>query len=239
MPLKRDKVSLARALSKLGYTSRAKAGSYIRSGKVTVNGKTVTDPATLVDIGKDSIEVNEKILARPNTIVVMLHKPRGYVTTSSDELSRKTVYELVPNDLHLFAVGRLDMDTSGLLLFTNDGNLQNKITSPEKNVSKTYLATVTGKVSAYKLDKFHRGIDIGTGTIVKADECRIVSTEPSSTNVELKIHEGKNRQVRKMFEAIGKKVARLHRSAIGKLELDVPEGSWRTLSENEIETIFR
>ncbi len=237
--MKAENVSLSRALSKLGYCSRARSAFHIKSGKVRVNGKAITDPSLMVDIERDSITVDEVRLARPKTVVVMLNKPKGYVTTSSDELSRKTVYELIPDGLHLFAVGRLDMDTSGLLLFTNDGNIQDRITSPERKVSKTYLATVSGKVAADKLEKFHKGVDIGTGTIVKADECRVVSTGISSTSIELKIHEGKNRQVRRMFEAIGKRVISLHRSAIGALELDVPEGTWRKLSDNEIEMILR
>ncbi len=237
--MKAENVSLARALSKLGYCSRSRSAFYIKHGRVSVNGKSITDPSLMVDIDRDSITIDEVRLARLKTVVIMLHKPTGYVTTSSDELSRKTVYDLVPDDPHLFAVGRLDMDTSGLLLFTNDGNIQDRITSPERKVSKTYLATVSGKVGADKLEKFHKGIDIGTGMIVKADECRVISTGISSTSVELKIHEGKNRQVRKMFEAIGKRVTGLHRSAIGGLELDIPEGTWRKLSDNEMEMIFR
>ncbi len=236
--MKSDKVSLTRALSKLGYCSRAKAASFIRGGKVTVNGKMVNNPSTMVDIENDTINVAAERLSRPKTVVIMLHKPAGYVTTSKDELSRKTVYDLIPRDLHLFAVGRLDLDTSGLLLFTNDGHLQDRITSPDKEVTKTYLATVSGKVASDKLDKLMVGVEIDDGITVKADGCRITLSEFSRTSVEVKIHEGKNRQVRKMFEAVGKKVIGLHRSAIGKLELDLPEGAWRKLSDDEVKLIF-
>lgn len=233
-----ETVSLARALSKLGYCSRARAALLIRNGKVTVNGKPVRNPSAMVDVEKDSVEIDSKRLERPGSLVIMLHKPAGYVTTSSDELARRTVYDLIPKGVRLFAVGRLDMDTTGLLLFTNDGKLQDRITSPAREVSKTYIATVNGKVSPGDLDKFLRGIEIERGEVVKADRCRIVSREISKTIVELRIHEGKNRQVRKMFLAIGKTVTQLHRSAIGKLRLDLPEGSWRKLSEDELKLIF-
>ncbi len=236
--MKGETISLARALSKLGYCSRARAALYIRSGKVSVNGKLVKTPSTTVDIEADTIEVDNRRLAKPTTVVIMLNKPGGYLTTSSDELSRKTVYELVPKDLHLFAVGRLDMDTSGLLLFTNNGQLQDRITSPGKDVSKTYIATVNGKLTPEHIEKLLKGVEIKDGVVVKADHCRIVSAEFSKTRVQLIIHEGKNRPGRRMFEAIGKNVASLHRAGIGKLELDLPEGSWRRLSDSEIESIF-
>ncbi|MCL5021351.1 MAG: rRNA pseudouridine synthase [Bacteroidetes bacterium] len=233
-----ETISLARVLSKLGYCSRARAALYIKSGKVSVNGKLVRNPSIRIDIDIDVVEVDKKCLVKPKTVVVMLHKPGGYVTTSSDELSRKTVYELVPKDLHVFAVGRLDMDTSGLLLFTNNGQLQDRITSPDKETTKTYIATVSGKVTLDHIDKFLKGVEIGDGTVVKADQCRILSMELSRTIIQLKIHEGKNRQVKRMFETIGRTVTHLHRSAIGRLELDLPEGSWRKLTEDEIELIF-
>ncbi len=236
--MREETISLARALSKLGYCSRARAALYIRSGRVTVNGKLVRLPSAKVNVDEDAIEVDSRRLAKPTTVVVMLNKPAGYVTTSSDELSRKTVYELVPGDLHLFAVGRLDMDTSGLLLFTNNGELQDRITSPKKEVSKTYIATVNGKLTLDLIDRFLKGVEIKDGVVVKADECRIVSKDLSKTRVQMKIHEGKNRQVRRMFEAVGKTVSGLHRSAIGKLELDLAEGSWRKLSNEEINLIF-
>lgn len=234
----KENISLARALSKLGYCSRARAALFIKSGKVTVNGRLMMNPSATIDIDKDTVEVDSRRLERPKSVVIMLNKPAGFVTTSSDELSRRTVYDLTPKGLQLFAVGRLDMDTTGLLLFTNNGELQERITSPDKKVSKTYLATVNGKVAPDKLDKLLDGIEISSGTVVKADFCRTVSFEFSCTTIELTIHEGKNRQVKRMFEAIGKTVTRLHRSAIGKLELDVPEGSWRKLSENDVKLIF-
>lgn len=234
----KETITLARALSKLGYCSRARAPLIIKSGRVRVNGRPVRTPSFNVDMDKDVVEVDNTHLVRPGTLVIMLNKPTGFVTTASDELSRKTVYELIPRDQHLFPVGRLDMDTSGLLLFTNDGDLQNRITSPSGEVTKTYMATVNGKFPQAYIDKFLKGIEIGSGTVVKADNCRVVLKEFSRTSIELKIHEGKNRQVRRMFQALGKSVTRLERTAIGALELDVTEGSWRKLSDEDIQLIF-
>lgn len=236
--MRNETVSLARALSKLGFCSRARAPLIIKSGRVTVNGRVVREPAAAVNIHRDVVEVDGRHLEKPESVVLMLNKPAGYVTTSSDELSRKTAYDLVPRGLHLFAVGRLDMDTTGLLLFTNDGELQNKITSPESEVSKTYIVTVNGKVPPDDLDKFLTGIEIENGKVAGADGYRIISVELSKTVIELKIHEGKNRQVKRMFEAIGRTVSRLHRSAIGELELDIAEGSWRKLTNDELKLIF-
>ncbi len=233
-----ETISLARALSKLGYCSRSRAALYVKSGRVTVNGKIVKVPSWRVDVEQDEIEIDNRHLTKPTTVVIMLHKPRGYVTTSDDELSRKTVYELVPNDIHLFTVGRLDLDTTGLLLFTNNGELQDKITSPEKKISKTYLVTAIGKVTQDHIEKLLRGVEITEGIVAKADECEITESEFSKTHLQIKIHEGKNRQVKRMLAAVGRNVAELHRSAIGKLELDLPEGAWRKLSDEEIKLIF-
>ncbi len=234
-----ETISLARALSKLGYCSRSRAALYVKSGRVTVNGKIIKTPAWRIDLEKDSIEVDERRLVKPTAVVIMLHKPAGYVTTSNDDLSRKTVYELVPGDLHLFAVGRLDLDTTGLLLFTNNGELQDKITSPEKNVTKTYIVTTNGKVTKDHIDRLLAGVEIREGVVASADECEIIEAELSRTRLRVRIHEGKNRQIRRMFDALGKSVSSLHRSAIGKLELDLPEGGWRKLCDEEIEAIFR
>jgi 23S rRNA pseudouridine2605 synthase len=233
-----ESISLARALSKLGFCSRSQAALYVRAGDVSVNGKVINLPSWRVDPGKDVIEVDKKRLSMPATVVIMLHKPRGFVTTSSDELSRKTVYDLLPHNLHLFAVGRLDLDTTGLLLFTNNGTLQEKIISPESGVAKTYLVTVNGKMVEDLAKKLLEGVEIKDGTICKVDECEIIQTESTTTRLKVKIHEGKNREIRRMFEAIGKKVVHLHRTTIGKLELDLPEGGWRKLSDEEIGLIF-
>ncbi len=232
------RIPLARALSKLGYCSRSRAVTLIKSGEISVNGKRVTYPWQEVDLVNDHIEVGDQLLSKPSTVVIMLNKPAGYVTTFHDELSRKAVMELVPDNSHLFPVGRLDLDTTGLLLLTNDGELSEKITSPGSKIDKTYLATVSGKLNEHIVEKLLSGIEIAEGITVSADECVIVSAGQSTSLVRMRIHEGKNRQVRKMFEAIGKRVLSLHRSTIGKLELDLPEGKWRKITEQEIGKIF-
>ncbi len=231
-------ISLARALSKLGHCSRSRAALYVKNGSVSVNGKVIKLPSSRIDLNKDVIEIDKKRLSKPTTLVIMLNKPRGFVTTSNDELSRKTVYDLVPNDQHLFAVGRLDLDSSGLLLFTNNGVLQERITSPENDIVKTYLVTVNGKVNADQVNKLLRGVEIKAEVIAKADDCKIVAAELSKTQLKITIHEGKNREIRRMFEAIGKKVISLRRISIGKLELDLPEGAWRKISDDELKLIF-
>jgi len=233
-----ETISLARALSKLGYCSRSRAAFFVKTGKVSVNGKIVKVPSWRVDIEKDVIEVDSHHLSKPSPVVIMLNKPAGYVTTASDELSRKTVFELVPKDLHLLAVGRLDMETTGLLLFTNSGDLMDEITSPERKVTKTYVATVSGKVTDDHIEKLVRGIQIDDKTFVSADECKIMEIGYSKTVIKMKIHEGKNRQIRRMLSAIGKSVTELHRSAIGSLELDLAEGHWRKLADADLKLIF-
>jgi len=233
-----ESISLARALSKFGFCSRSRAALYIKAGKVAVNGNVIKLPSSRVDPNKDVVEVDKRHLSMPMTTVLMLHKPRGFVTTASDELSRKTVYDLVPSHLHLFPVGRLDLDTTGLLLFTNNGSIQNRINSPESEIPKTYLVGVIGKVTRDQVKKLMRGVEIRDGIICKADECEIVGTDSSNSRLRIKIHEGKNREIIRMFHAIGKKVSSLHRTAIGKLELDIPEGRWRELSRKEIERVL-
>lgn len=234
-----ETISLARALAKLGYCSRSRSALYVKSGRVAVNGKVIKIPSWRVDIDEDAIEVDDRRLSRPTTVVIMLNKPVGYVTTATDNMSRKTVYDLVPGDLHLFAVGRLDLQATGLLLFTNNGKLQDRITSPERELTQTYIVTINGKVNDEQVGRLLEGIEIQRGLAAKAVECEIVEGEFARTRLKVKLTEGKRRQIRRMFEALGKPVADLHRTAIGKLELDLPEGAWRRLSDEETESIFK
>lgn len=146
--------------------------------------------------------------------------------------------DLVPRETHVFAVGRLDCDTTGLLILTNDGELANEITSPGRKIMKTYEVTVNGKVSEGHLKKLLGGVEITDGVSVHADKCVIDFADSLKTKLTVTIHEGKNRQIKRMFDAIGKKVFNLHRSAIGNLKLDLPEGTWRELSQEEVRLIL-
>lgn len=229
---------MARALAKLGYCSRSRSALYVKSGRVAVNGRIVKIPSWRVDVDADTIEVDDRHLSRPTTVVIMLNKPVGYVTTSNDNLSRKTVYDLVPGDLHLFAVGRLDLYATGLLLFTNSGKLQDRITSPERELTQTYIVTTNGKVNEDQIKKLLGGFEIQKGVVAKVEECQIVEAELSKTRLKVKLNEGKHRQIRRMFDTLGKPVTSIHRAAIGRLELDLPEGGWRKLCDEEIELIF-
>lgn len=195
-------------------------------------------PSWRVSINTDYIYVDGEKLEKKPTTVVMLNKPAGYVTTVRDNLNRPTVYRFVPKELHLFPIGRLDIDTTGLLLFTNSGELLDKITSPQNNIRKTYIARVRGRVTDSHINTLINGIEIGDNLVVKADECDVLSSEPSFTTVLITIHEGKNRQVRKMFGALGKTIVALHRKSIGNLELDIDEGKWRYIGKEEINLIY-
>jgi pseudouridine synthase family len=233
-----ETISLARALSKLGFCSRSEGVRYIKTGKVSVNGKIIMVPSWRVSINVDDISVDGKKLEKKPTTVVMLNKPAGYVTTARDNLNRPTVYRFIPGDLHLFPVGRLDIDTTGILLFTNSGELLDKVTSPQSNIKKTYIARVRGRLGDGQISRLMTGIEIGENLIVRADECDILKYEPQFTTVLITIHEGKNRQIRRMFGALGKGVVALHRKSIGNLELDIDEGKWRFLSEGEVNLIY-
>jgi 23S rRNA pseudouridine2605 synthase len=252
---------LNRALSKLGLCSRGVAGTWIAEGKVYVNGKPADSPEQWVEIGKDRIEVagHPAIVAdHPATLAglpagrmaefsasapqrprvyLSLHKPAGYVTTRSDELGRKTVYDLLPQAMAgwLFPVGRLDRDSEGLLLMTDDGEWANLLTDPEFHVEKTYRVKLDGKPGPEDLERFRAGIELdGTLTLPAGAEAegggwhRVVLTE------------GRNRQIRRMFQALGYKVKRLVRVAIGPLELgDLAAGETRPLEPAMVESLRR
>ncbi|MGB9591594.1 MAG: pseudouridine synthase [Candidatus Kryptoniota bacterium] len=233
-----EAISLARALSKLGFCSRSEAVRYIKTGRVSVNGNIIMVPSWRVSIGMDEIDVDGEKLEKKPTTVLMFNKPAGCVTTARDEFKRPTVYKFVPGELHLFPIGRLDINTTGLLLFTNSGELLDKVTNPQSNIRKTYIAKVRGRIGDNQITRLMGGIEIEDNVVVRADSCDILNYGPQFTNVLVTIHEGKNRQIRKMFGALGRAVLALHRKSIGKLELDVDEGQWRFINEQEIDLIY-
>lgn len=227
---------LQKYLADCGVASRRASEELIKSGRVAVNGEIVREMGVIVDETTDEIMFDGQVVTPVNKkIYVMLNKPVGYVTTVSDEKGRPTVLDLV-SDIQdrLFPVGRLDYDTEGLLLLTNDGDLTYKITHPKNDISKTYVAEVGGNISMDTIIKLRSGVVID-GYKTKPAEVEVVGATQYGTKIEITIKEGKNRQIRKMFEVLGCTVKRLKRIKEAGLVLGhLPVGKWRKLSESEI-----
>lgn len=232
-------VRLQKYLADAGVASRRKAEELIAQGKVKVNGKVVTEMGCKVDPKKDEVTyLDQKIDTKETTMVyIMLHKPVGYVTTAKEQFGRPAVVDLVKGvKARIFPVGRLDYDTSGLLLLTNDGDLTYKLTHPKHDVDKTYIAKLYGIPDAGALQKFRRGVTID-GVKTKPAKIQIIDKDKDGRfcTAEIIIHEGRNRQVRKMCEAIKHPVAQLQRVATGNLKLGgLPKGKYRHLTEKEV-----
>jgi 23S rRNA pseudouridine2605 synthase len=229
-------VSLARALSKLGFCSRSEAGEVIAQGRVRVNGTVVRSATRRVALSTDKISVDGDALRKTELVYLLMHKPAGLVTTRSDERGRATVYELL-GDLGqwVFPVGRLDKETSGLLLFTNDNRLGESLTNPGSKVPKTYLVTLDRAVREEDLGVLRSGMTLGKEAFLPA-----VASRLGPSRVELTIVEGKNRQIRRMFTALGYMVLALERTALGGLTApDLEPGRWRRLSPEEVGLLSR
>lgn len=220
-----DKIRLQKYLAEAGITSRRKAEGLILQGKVSVNGKVVTELGTQVIPGVDKIKYNGKEVEIDNeNIYILLNKPIGYVTTAKDQFGRDSVLDLVKINKRLVPVGRLDMYTSGALILTNDGDFVYKVTHPKHEIEKTYTVTIKGIVTNEEVIKLRNGVEI-EDYITKPAKVKILKTdeEKNQSRLEITIHEGKNRQVRKMCEAIGHKVLALHRSKIAGIGVkDIP-----------------
>ena len=227
---------LQKYLADCGVASRRASEELIKSGRVAVNGEIVKEMGVIIDETADEIMFDGQVVTPVNKkIYIMLNKPVGYVTTVSDEKGRQTVLDLV-SDIQdrLFPVGRLDYDTEGLLLLTNDGDLTYKITHPKNDISKTYVAEVGGNISMDTIIKLRSGVVVD-GYKTKPAEVEVVGATQYGTKIEITIKEGKNRQIRKMFEVLGCTVKRLKRIKEAGLVLGhLPVGKWRKLSESEI-----
>jgi 23S rRNA pseudouridine2605 synthase len=230
---------LQKIIAAAGVASRRKAEELIASGRVVVNGNIVTELGTKADPEHDHIRVDGKLLQGPERyIYVVLNKPKGYVTTVSDEKKRPTVMDLVTKVKgRVYPVGRLDWASEGLLLMTNDGTLANALMKASSNVAKTYVVKVAGQPDEGKLDKLRRGVSIAEkgGRRVRTAPAKIrLIREGDNPWLEVTIIEGRNRQVRKMFEEVGHHVEKIRRVQYGPLALDVPPGDWRNLTLLEV-----
>lgn len=211
-----DKIRLQKYLAEAGIASRRKSEKLILQGKVSVNGKVITELGTQVIPGVDKIKYNGKeVKIKNDYIYILLNKPIGYVTTAKDQFGRDSVLDLVKINKRLVPVGRLDMYTSGALILTNDGDFVYKVTHPKHEIEKTYTVTIKGIVTNEEVIKLRNGVEI-ENYITKPAKVKILKTddEKNQSRLEITIHEGKNRQIRKMCEAIGHKVLALHRSKI-------------------------
>jgi len=232
--------TLDRVLSKAGAGSRVDAAGWVRAGRVKVNGRIVRDPDHWVDMERDLVRLDGKPLEPRARIYLLLYKPTGYLTTYRDPQGRPTVYDLIA-DVGTFVspVGRLDLDTSGLLLLTNDNQLAERVTNPDSHLPKTYLVKASTRLSDEQLQQLRDGIALADGQTRPAQVTR-VRDSAKYTHFEITITEGRNRQVRRMVEALGAKVLKLVRVQLGAIRIGtLPIGKWRHLTDAEVRQLGR
>lgn len=236
-----NKVRLQKFLANSGVASRRKCEELILSGKVSVNGKVINEFGIKIDPAVDKVEYCGKLIHNTEKLVyILLNKPIGYVTTANDQFNRDTVLDLVKVKERVVPVGRLDMYTSGALILTNDGDFVYKVTHPKHEITKTYTVTVHGIITNEAVEKLRQGVEI-EDYVTRPAKVKILKTdeEKNISRLEITIHEGKNRQVRKMCEVVGSKVIALHRSKIGDIGVkDLKLGSWRYLKDYEVKKLL-
>ncbi len=234
------KIRLQKYLSECGVASRRKSEQLIEEGRVKVNGI----PAKIgdkIDPKRDSVAVNGRKVIREKTLCyLMLHKPRGFITTMSDEMERKCVAELVQDyEKRVYPIGRLDRESEGLLLMTNDGDFANAMMHPKRHVSKTYRVTVRPDITEEQLNRMASGILL-EGRMTAPADVHVVRRDEGRVVLEIVLYEGRNRQIRKMCESLGLEIARLKRIAVGPVKLGMlPPGHWRELTPDEVHKLMR
>ncbi len=237
-----DKIRLQKYLANSGVASRRKCEELIVEGKISVNGEVVTELGTKINPTVDKVTYCGKEIQNSEKLVyILLNKPIGYVTTAKDQFDRDTVLDLIKVRERIIPVGRLDMYTSGALILTNDGDFVYKITHPKHEVTKTYTVTLHGIIDVESVEKLRQGVEI-EDYITRPARVKILKTdlEKDISRLEITIHEGKNRQVRKMCEAVGRKVIALHRSKIGDIGVkDLKIGNWRYLKDYEVKSLLQ
>ena len=230
---------LQKVIASSGITSRRKAEELITAGKVKVNGEVVTELGTKVT-DKDRIEVDNVLIAKELKEYYLLNKPRGVVTTTSDDKGRKTVVDLIPTNARIYPVGRLDYDTTGVLLLTNDGDFANILMHPASEVEKVYMAKLKGIIKGEHINTLKEGIKLDD-QVVKPSRVKLkkVDQKTNTCMVQITIHEGKNHQVKRMFEAVGFEVLKLKREREAFFDLkDLQSGEFRKLTPKEVAKVY-
>ena len=234
-----ERIRLQKYLALCGVASRRSAEFYIKDGRVAVNGTVVTELGTKVSL-KDKVTFDGKeVFYENDKIYLAVNKPVGYLSSASDDRGRKTVVDLVKSEFseRLYPVGRLDYDTEGLIFLTNDGDFTYSVTHPKHNINKTYEAIISGRLSEDEIFSLCKGVDIG-GFVTSPAFLDVVEEKNGKSVVQITIHEGKNRQVRKMFDCVGHRVLKLKRISVGKVKLGgLKPGKWRHLTEREINAL--
>ena len=230
---------LQKFLAESGVASRRASEAIILEGRVSVNGRIVQTLGTKIQPGQDNVQLDGHPLKPRRKIYVALNKPPGFLCTRKDELSRRTLFDLLPREWdHLVSVGRLDRESEGIIFLTNDGEFALRLTHPRYGVRKIYRATVEGKAHPSMIRRFLAGIE-DAGETLKAEKARIISANNSHSIVELELAEGRNREVRRLFASQELEVTQLQRIQIGRIKLgELPIGKWRTLTEPEIKSLL-
>lgn len=229
-------------LAQAGLGSRRSCEQLVLEGKIKINGTIIQELATDVDIENDIVTYkNKRLHVQENKIYIMLNKPAGYLVTVTDPFERQTVFDLLPKfKEHVFPVGRLDKNSEGLLLLTNDGDFAQKITHPSKKLPKTYLVKILGKLSFFKIKLLRNGIELEDGKTLPAKVfLKSYNKSLNTTRLRMVIYEGKNQQIRRMIKAVGSSIVELKRVQVGDITLGkLPKGEWRYLKEKEVRSIY-
>lgn len=230
---------LAKFLAQAGVASRRKAEELIQNGKIIVNGQRCTEVVTMIDPDKDTVTYKGKVLRVKTSIYIALNKPTGYACTVSDPYEKKTIYRLLPRKERLFSVGRLDKNSEGLLLVTNDGEFANKLMHPRYELEKMYKVSVSGEIVSRDINSVTRNGIEHEGVFYQTKNIEISKKNPSGGQLIFTLTEGKKREIRKICTALGLRVKQLKRTRIGDIKLaDLPSGSWRELKEHEVKSLL-